>query len=224
MNHEARGAPTAKDRERACSWRTQYERRHDPRARPCPGRPQWATVALLEKVRSVLSEYAQYLPLTVRQIFYRLFGAHGYDNTEHAYARLGEHLNRAQRARLIAFDTVRNDGINFAEPLAWDGRPQQVQTFLHHADQFRPEPQQRQARCLVCSPWAAGMVRRIAAPFGIAEHSSGVFDDPPERLGELAAVELLRIGDLDPSGVHLFSSLPERLDTLLNAYWDGTAL
>ena len=183
-----------------------------------PWQPQRATVALLEKVRSVLREYAQYLPLTVRQIFYRLVGAHGYDKTEHAYARLGEHLNRARRAGLIAFDTIRDDGITFAEPLAWDGPRELVETFLHHADQFRLDRQQGQARRLVFAVEAAGMVpqvQRIADPFGIAVHSSGGFDsltakrDLAERLGEYAAVEVLHIGDLDPSGVHLFSSMAE---------------
>jgi hypothetical protein len=39
--------------------------------------PRPDTMALLDTVRSVLDEYADYLPLTVRQIFYRLVGAHG---------------------------------------------------------------------------------------------------------------------------------------------------
>ena len=65
-----------------------------------PWQPQRATIDLLDKVQAVLVEYAQYLPLTIRQIFYRLVGAHGYDKTEQAYSRLGEHLNRARRAGL----------------------------------------------------------------------------------------------------------------------------
>jgi len=31
--------------------------------------------------------------------------------TEEAYERLGEHLNRARRARVISFDAIRDDGI-----------------------------------------------------------------------------------------------------------------
>ncbi|HEX4061251.1 MAG TPA: hypothetical protein VHY58_09555, partial [Streptosporangiaceae bacterium] len=41
----------------------------------------------LDLVRGVLEEYAAQLPLTARQIFYRLVGAHGFDKTETAYAR-----------------------------------------------------------------------------------------------------------------------------------------
>src|SRR5215471_11200795 len=63
-----------------------------------PGTPQKETLALIARVNAVLHEYADHLPLTIRQIFYRLVGAHGYDKTERAYKRLGEHLNRARRA------------------------------------------------------------------------------------------------------------------------------
>lgn len=57
--------------------------------------------ALIDTVLAILAEYAAYLPLTIRQIFYRLVGAHDYEKTEHAYKRLGETINRARRARLI---------------------------------------------------------------------------------------------------------------------------
>lgn len=36
--------------------------------------PRQASVALIEKTRAVLAEYAAQLPLTIRQIFYRLVG------------------------------------------------------------------------------------------------------------------------------------------------------
>src|SRR5262245_5088760 len=75
-----------------------------------PWSPQEATLQLLDQGRSVLTEYAEHLPLTLRQIFYRLVGAHGYEKTENAYERLGEHLNRARRARLIGMDSIRDDG------------------------------------------------------------------------------------------------------------------
>ena len=53
-------------------------------------RPQRKTLLLIEQIQVVLQEYAAHLPLTVRQIFYRLVGAYGYDKTELAYDRLGE--------------------------------------------------------------------------------------------------------------------------------------
>jgi hypothetical protein len=183
-----------------------------------PWQPQHTTIGLLAKVQSVLVEYVEYLPLTVRQIFYRLVGAHSYDKTEQAYARLGEHLNRARRAGLIQFDTIRDDGTTLAEPLAWDSAAELIGSFIGHARRFRLDRQEGQPARLIFAVEAAGMlpqVQRIADPYGIVVHSSGGFDsltakhDLAIRLGQWPHVEVLHIGDHDPSGVHLFTSMAE---------------
>jgi hypothetical protein len=188
-----------------------------------PWQPQQATRELLALVQSVLVEYAKYLPITIRQIFYRLIGAHGYPKSEKAYKNLGEKLNRARRAGIIPFNSVRDDGITLAEPLAWDGPEELVRTFLVHADQFRLDRQIGQLRRLIFAVEAAGMVpqiERIAAPYGIAVQSAGGFDsltckhDLALKLGEWPAVEILHIGDYDPSGAHIFSSLAEDVQAL----------
>src|SRR4051812_3531477 len=185
--------------------------------------PRPATQNLLALVQSVLVEYAAYLPLTVRQVFYRLVGVHGYDKDEQAYSRLGEHLNRARRAGIIDFAAIRDDGITFEEPLAWDSPRELVQTFLDSADRFRFDRQANQARRLVFAVEAAGMVpqvQRVADPYGIAVHSSGGFDsltakrDLAVQLGGWRHVEVLHIGDHDPSGVHLFSSMAEDIQAI----------
>jgi hypothetical protein len=188
-----------------------------------PWTPQRATRDLLDAVRSVLVEYRNYRPLTVRQIFYRLVGAHNYDKTENAYSRLGEHLNRARRAGIIRFDAIRDDGTTMAEPLAWNSREHWIRDLTRHAEDFRLDRQQEQPARLIFAVEAAGMlpqVQRIADPFGIAVHSSGGFDsltakhDLAAQLGQWPRVEVLHIGDHDPSGVHLFSSMEEDVQAI----------
>jgi hypothetical protein len=183
-----------------------------------PWSPQRATRDLLDAVKAVLIEYQQYLPLTVRQIFYRLVGAHDYAKTENAYSRLGEHLNRGRRSGLIAFDAIRDDGVTIAAPLAWDDAEELVEHFVGSAEQMRFDRQQGQPARLIFAVEAAGMlpqIERIADPFGITVQSSGGFDsltakyDLAQKLGQYARVEVLHIGDHDPSGVHLFSSMEE---------------
>jgi hypothetical protein len=71
--------------------------------------PRDETRALLDAVIGVLAEYAELLPLTIRQIFYRLVGRCSCAKTERAYKRLAELLNTARRARLIDMDAVRDD-------------------------------------------------------------------------------------------------------------------
>jgi hypothetical protein len=74
-------------------------------------RPHRSTQVLIEQVVSVLEEFREYCPLTVRQVFYRLVASHDYPKSERAYRNLCEHLVRARRARLIPFDVLRDDGI-----------------------------------------------------------------------------------------------------------------
>jgi len=71
------------------------------------------------QVKDVLAEYAEQLPLTLRQIFYRMVGAYGYEKTEQAYERLGETLNKARRARVIGMDAIRDDGFTSAVPVSF---------------------------------------------------------------------------------------------------------
>lgn len=85
-----------------------------------PWRPQQKTQIVLAQVEAVLEEYRPHLPLTARQIFYRIVGAYGYPKTEVAYERLCNYLSRARRARIIPFEALRDDGAS-------------VMAHLHHA-------------------------------------------------------------------------------------------
>src|SRR4029077_6356366 len=72
--------------------------------------PRAETWELLYRIKQVLDEYDEQLPLTLRQIFYILVGRHAYEKTERAYERLCEALNKARRAKVIDMDAVRDDG------------------------------------------------------------------------------------------------------------------
>jgi hypothetical protein len=187
-----------------------------------PWSPQAATLALLEQVRAVLAEYEDYLPLTIRQIFYRLVGAHDYDKTEQAYDRLCEHLNRARRARLISFDVIRDDGGVVEEPDCWTGVEQFWATLREMAEDFTLDRSDGQRTRLVVICEAAGMVpqlERVAHPFGITVMSGGGFDSLTDKHKFAAALaehdrptEVLHIGDHDPSGVSMFLAFLEDVE------------
>ncbi len=84
-------------------------------------RPHRSTQELLDAVQTVLTEYREHWPLTVRQIFYRLVGAHGFDKSEKFYSKLCHHLAMARRGRVIPFNAIRDDGV-------------QTVYFEHYAD------------------------------------------------------------------------------------------
>ena len=76
--------------------------------------PRAETRELLDQVNQVLGEYVNLLPLTAREIFYRLVGAYGYEKTEQASERLGQTLNKAPRACLV--DMMRSGTMGSHQP------------------------------------------------------------------------------------------------------------
>ena len=190
-----------------------------------PWSPQGATLELLEQVRAVLGEYEDHLPLTIRQIFYRLVGAHNYEKTERAYARLCEHLNRARRARVISMDAIRDDGGVVQEPNCWTGIDPMRQFWRvvrHMAERFTLDHSAGQKTRLVVTCEAAGMVpqlARVANPFGAPVMSGGGFDSLTDKHKFAAALasqgrptEVLDIGDHDASGVHKYLAFLEDVE------------
>ena len=134
---------------------------------------------MLAQVDLVLAEYVDHLPLTLRQIFYRLVGAYAYEKTEKAYERLCEHLNRARRAQRISMDVIRDDGGTVITPSSWASAEEFLETVRYQAGQFRLDRTlgQKTRQVVICE--AAGMaphLARVCDPFTIKVMSDGCFD------------------------------------------------
>lgn len=189
-----------------------------------PWRPQAETLALLQDVRAVLATFRAYLPVTLRQVFYRLVATRGYAKDEKAYARLCETLNRARRAGVLEWDAIRDDGFTKRAPTAWDDPAEWAAAVVDSADRYRCDRQDGQGRRLVVWCEAGGMVPqlvRVASEYSVPVYSSGGFDsvtakhDVAEEFSRLGRATVLHIGDLDPSGVHMFGSLDEDVRAFL---------
>lgn len=187
--------------------------------------PSLKSRELLDQVLAVLALYAAYLPLTLRQIFYRLVGAHGYEKAENAYARLGELVNRARRAQLIPMDHIRDDGEVHIEPFFYSGPEHFWQGVGNLAGGYRLDRQLGQPRRRVLIPEAAGMASQfqwLVDEFSIPVLSSGGFDSTTEKYqiaARIAAhrepVEVLNIGDHDASGAHMFLAFLEDVEAFI---------
>jgi hypothetical protein len=182
-------------------------------------RPQANTRHLLEQVNAVLDEYAEHLPLTVRQIYYRLVGGYGYEKTEQAYKRLGEHLVRARRAKLIAFDAVRDDTVlSYSSPWHegvedfWNETGRRIRNY-----QRDRQTGQRVRVELWCE--AAGMapqLARVADAYSVPVYATGGFGSltavrqiADRALARTMPTVLLHVGDYDPSGESIFAAVAE---------------
>jgi hypothetical protein len=195
------------------------------RTRPrgfAPWSPRQETLELLARVNAVLGEYRDHLPLTLRQIFYRLVGAHGYEKTERAYERLGEHLVRARRARIIPMEAIRDDGGSTITPNMWASAEEYLDAVRSQAGGLMLDRTEGQKTRLAVLCEAAGMgpqLGRIVEPFGVTVMSSGGFDSVTEKHAfavELARhdrpTEVLSIGDQDGSGVWMFAAYLEDVE------------
>jgi hypothetical protein len=182
-------------------------------------RPQRKTRVLLERIEQVVEEYREHLSLTVRQVFYRLVGVHGYEKTENAYGRLAEHLVRARRARLIPFDVIRDDGVvtipsrHFADVADFEDE------ITRQKREYRRDRQDGQDVRIELWCEAAGMLQqldRVASNYSVPVYSAGGFasltatrDIADRALDFAGTVVLLHVGDFDPSGESIFESIAE---------------
>lgn len=188
--------------------------------------PRGETLELVTTVQSVLDEYRQYLPLTVRQIFYRLVANHGYEKTERGYLALQEKLVRARRAQLISFGAIRDDGFYRTSLYSVEGVQEALAGYREMAGRERLDRQAGQERPLIVWCEARGMAQMlegVTRKYGIPVMTSGGFDSVTTQhdLGrELAATDglILHLGDYDASGTAMFTALEENIVSFANSY------
>lgn len=186
-------------------------------------RPQRKTEVILDQIDQVLDEYSAYLPLTVRQVFYRLVGVHGFPKTETAYKRVAEYLNRGRRSGRFPWDAIRDDGAEAVQHrITRLDRARWLDAMLPHpddADHFHG-PGIQDGQPVFTEVWceANGMVPmlgRMVEPYGINVYGLGGFEsvttlrNHAERhrdhwyLNEDMPVRVLLIGDYDGSGLSI---------------------
>ena len=187
--------------------------------------PRPETRRLILQVQEIIAEYEQFLPMTIRQILYRLVGIHDYPKT--GYTRLCEHLNTARRARWIPFSAIRDDGVLGGDPGHLSGVGSYWNLVRLLADQYTLDKQQTQSVAVEVLCEAGGMVpqlERVAHRFSVAVWSSGGFDSTTlkhslaERIVERdKPTVVLHLGDYDKSGVDLYRALEEDVCAFVKA-------
>jgi hypothetical protein len=187
-----------------------------------PWKPKGETLEFVGKVQAILKEYQNHLPLTVRQILYRLMGKYGYEKT--IELSLYETCRRARRARIIDMNAIRDDGGVQEEPQSWEDADEYLRAVRRQSQNICHDRQDGQPKRLAVHCEAAGMVpqiARVANVFGVPVFSSGGFDSLTEKhlFGrDRDGVEVLHIGDFDPSGIWMFIALAEDISAFASEY------
>jgi hypothetical protein len=179
--------------------------------------PKAATLDVISDVGRVLDEYREHLPLTVRQIFYRLVGQYGYEKTERAYGRLAEYLVRARRAQLIPFSAIRDDGTTASGGGGWESVEEFVESIRSSAEYYSRDRLAGQPVAIELWCEAGGMVpqlARVAAPYSTPVYSTGGFSSvtvtheiAKRALERDVPTVFLHVGDFDPSGESIFEAM-----------------
>lgn len=197
-------------------------RRRPPRRRPrgyAPWKPTPDVLERLEQVEQVLAEYNEHVPLTVRQIFYRLVAQFGYPKDERAYSNLGYLLGRARRSQRISFDVIRDDGIVVQAAEFYEGVEDFHNETGRRAKRYRRDRQAGQDQYIELWCEAQGMLgqlARVARPYSIPVYSCGGFNSltathriAERALGRDVPTVLLHVGDWDKAGEDIFASMAE---------------
>jgi hypothetical protein len=163
--------------------------------------PNTNSQQLLIKIASVLGDYLDLLPLSIRQVFYRLVAIHDYPKTEKAYGKLIYLLGKARRARyelvdprlrdhrylrlrrpsgrMLLFDAIRDDKFVHSQPGFYKDANHFFQNARLWARGIRLDRQKGQPRQLVFWCEAKGMIPMLESlvhPYGIPVFSCGGVD------------------------------------------------
>lgn len=191
-------------------------------------RPQKKTEALLSDIDAVLEEYRQHLPLTVRQVFYRLVGK-GYQKTESFYNSVQDVCSRGRRSGRISFAHIRDDGVSrhageipeycYESPQEYYEIHEAISNYYQrswHADQPVYVAVLCEASGMV--PMVARAVRDYRVPvasssgFDSLTVKHDLFADALRRYNRFEQrTILLHLGDHDPSGWWIHRSMTEDL-------------
>jgi len=174
------------------------------------------TEPVVRDIEAVLEEYEEHLPLTIRQIFYRLVGK-GYEKTEDFYDKVGDYCTRARRSGRIPFWKIRDDGISRrgGERFATYQAPQEYyETHEELPNYYRRSWHDEQPSRVMVLCEAAGMVpllSRAVEAYRVPVVSCGKFDSLTAKYDLFSdaidaytirgqTTTLLHFGDHDASG------------------------
>jgi len=185
--------------------------------------PQRKTRRVMLQVKEILDEYRAELPLTARQIFYRLVGKYGFPKTEGACESLANWLVRARRSRLIPFDSIRDDGASVMEGKFYGGEDDFYRYIHDEAKGYERDKLAGQKRDIRVYAESAGMMpqlERVTRRYSVPVYSCSGFDSLTAKYDlakDVASAHtyrgrqtvILHLGDMDPSGETIFDAISE---------------
>ncbi len=189
-------------------------------------KPKPHVVELIRQVSEIIDS-STILPLTLRQIFYIMVSRYGFEKTNKAYKRMCEAMNRARRAQMVNMDSIRDDGLIQRSDAGWYSMNGFLKYVKKEGVTFELNRQEDQYTNVYVWCEAGGMVPQLLTAvreWHVPVLSSGGFDSVTTKhnfareISENNHTVILHLGDHDPSGVHMCSSLDEDLTAFVDHY------
>lgn len=200
---------------------------------------------LLRLCRAVLAEYEAFWPLTVRQVFYRLVGQHGYPkhagsterDARRPYEEVSKVLKMARRQAGpgaigladdgigVGWDCIRDDGFYSGRFIGYADEQDFKDSVASDAADMTLDLQAGQERRVLLWCEARGMVPQLesyAAEYGAAVYSSGGCDSVSGKYQAAQALAshdgtlILHVADLDQWGEAMSSTLDQDMTLLVD--------
>jgi hypothetical protein len=173
----------------------------------------------LEKVIEILDELADYIPLTLRQIYYQLVAKAYIENTRSMYNGLSGLLKWARIDGYISWDAIEDRVRAFHNLSGWRDKSQfleqRLEAFLASYDRNVWQTQDRYVEVWIEKDALSGIFTRVCSRYGVSVvvcrgfSSVSYLHEFKKRLvtqGDKDRI-MLYFGDFDPSGVEMLKSM-----------------
>lgn len=181
----------------------------------------------LNKINDILEELADYIPLTLRQIYYQLVGKGYIENSKSQYGMLSGLLKHARLEGLISWKDIEDRTRTYHDFSGWvnhnDFIDAQLSEFLTHYNRDLLQSQGKYIELWIEKDALTTLFRRVANEYGISVvvckgfSSISFLYSYKERLLDHPGKKpvMLYFGDFDPSGVCMLDAMKTTFETEL---------
>ena len=172
------------------------------------------TELILENAISVLADYH---PMTVRQVYYRLVSRQIIDNNRSQYQAVSNILVEARKSGAIPWGWIEDRLRKPRHISMWDDLADFAHTAVHSYRLNTWATQAGYVECWLEKDALSGVFEQVLADYGITLNVGRGYDGwdsihaAAMRFGTGKGITVLYYGDFDPSGEDMVRSLQERL-------------
>lgn len=184
-----------------------------------------SSLIYIQEAESVIQEFVDYWPLTLRQVYYQLVSAGLIDNNLKAYNKLSRMLVKARLGRMISWDALEDRARSTLYSWGWTDSKLFVEDQLSELfDGYRRDLLQTQDVALeiwvekdalsrichkVAFPYCVPVI--VARGFASVSYAHECRKRVEYKHTQGQRTEILYFGDLDPSGWEMLPSMMETL-------------